>query len=74
MVRRHVTERKQAQARAQPQQEDEGEEVANEAQKCVPVFIDALSSGSAGMRFANYYVQPICTPTRSVLMSGRYSI
>ena len=36
--------------------------------------IDELSSGTAGLRFANYYVQPICTPTRSVLMSGRYSI
>ena len=34
--------------------------------------IDALSAG--GIRFANYYVQPICTPTRSVLMTGRYSI
>jgi arylsulfatase A-like enzyme len=34
--------------------------------------IDALSAD--GIRFANYYVQPICTPTRSVLMSGRYSI
>jgi arylsulfatase A-like enzyme len=34
--------------------------------------IDELSAG--GVRFSNYYVQPICTPTRSVLMSGRYSI
>lgn len=34
--------------------------------------IDNLSAD--GIRFANYYVQPICTPTRSVLMSGRYSI
>jgi len=34
--------------------------------------IDAL--GAAGVRMSNYYVQPICTPTRSVLMTGRYSI
>eukprot|EP00039_Didymoeca_costata_P002585 m.61271 g.61271 ORF g.61271 m.61271 type:complete len:595 (+) comp11392_c0_seq1:355-2139(+) len=34
--------------------------------------IDHLSS--LGLRFTNYYVQPICSPTRSVLLSGRYSI
>jgi arylsulfatase A-like enzyme len=34
--------------------------------------IDALSE--TGVRFANYYVQPICSPTRAVLMTGRYSI
>ena len=34
--------------------------------------IDSLSAD--GVRFSNYYVQPICTPTRSVLLSGRYSI
>nr|XP_022327230.1 arylsulfatase B-like [Crassostrea virginica] len=27
-----------------------------------------------GIKLANYYVQPICTPTRSQLMSGRYQI
>ncbi|KAK3094132.1 hypothetical protein FSP39_024506 [Pinctada imbricata] len=27
-----------------------------------------------GVRLENYYVQPICTPTRSQLMSGRYQI
>jgi len=27
-----------------------------------------------GIKLENYYVQPICTPTRSVLMSGRYQI
>ncbi|KAL3871152.1 hypothetical protein ACJMK2_039169 [Sinanodonta woodiana] len=27
-----------------------------------------------GLRLENYYVQPICTPTRSQLMSGRYQI
>ena len=34
--------------------------------------IDAL--GASGIRFGNYYVQPICTPTRSGLLTGRYSI
>ncbi|KAK3599226.1 hypothetical protein CHS0354_012834 [Potamilus streckersoni] len=28
----------------------------------------------SGVRLENYYVQPICTPTRSQLMSGRYQI
>ncbi|XP_070569801.1 arylsulfatase B-like [Ptychodera flava] len=27
-----------------------------------------------GIKLENYYVQPICTPTRSQLMSGRYQI
>ena len=27
-----------------------------------------------GVRLENYYVQPICTPTRSQLFSGRYQI
>ena len=34
--------------------------------------IDSL--GAAGVRFSNYYVQPICTPTRAGLLTGRYSI
>ncbi|BFZ05936.1 hypothetical protein BsWGS_08975 [Bradybaena similaris] len=34
--------------------------------------IDRLSR--EGVRLDNYYVQPICTPTRSVFMSGRYQI
>ena len=34
--------------------------------------LDALSA--SGIRLEQYYVQPICTPTRSVLMSGRYQI
>nr|AAF30402.1 sulfatase 1 precursor [Helix pomatia] len=34
--------------------------------------LDALSA--SGVRLENYYVQPICTPTRSQLMSGRYQI
>ena len=34
--------------------------------------IDSLAA--AGVRLENYYVQPICTPTRSQLFSGRYQI
>ncbi|XP_077988824.1 arylsulfatase B-like [Glandiceps talaboti] len=32
------------------------------------------SMASNGVKLQNYYVQPICTPTRSQLMSGRYQI
>ena len=35
-------------------------------------FLDSLAM--AGIRLENYYVQSICTPTRSQLMSGRYQI
>eukprot|EP00729_Bicosta_minor_P030136 gene30136-6801_t len=34
--------------------------------------LDALAS--AGVKLESYYVQPICTPTRSQLLSGRYQI
>ncbi|RUS68761.1 hypothetical protein EGW08_023476 [Elysia chlorotica] len=34
--------------------------------------LDKLAS--SGVKLENYYVQPICTPTRSQLMSGRYQI
>ncbi|XP_033124052.1 arylsulfatase J-like [Anneissia japonica] len=34
--------------------------------------IDKLAA--EGVKLENYYVQPICSPTRSVLMSGRYQI
>lgn len=27
-----------------------------------------------GVKLENYYVQPICTPTRSCLLSGRYQV
>jgi arylsulfatase A-like enzyme len=27
-----------------------------------------------GIKLENYYVQPICSPTRSQLMSGRYQV
>ena len=32
--------------------------------------IDALAAD--GVRLTDYYVQPICTPTRAALMTGRY--
>lgn len=34
--------------------------------------IDKLSA--AGVRLDNYYVQPICTPSRNQLMTGRYQV
>ncbi|KAK7087662.1 arylsulfatase B-like [Littorina saxatilis] len=34
--------------------------------------LDRLAS--EGVKLENYYVQPVCTPTRSQLMSGRYQI
>ena len=34
--------------------------------------IDKLSGG--GVRLENYYVQPICSPTRTQLMSGKYQV
>jgi len=34
--------------------------------------IDELAS--QGVILENYYVQPICTPTRSALMTGKYPI
>ena len=35
-------------------------------------FIDAFAKGS--VRFNNFYVSPVCAPTRSSLMTGRYSL
>ena len=35
-------------------------------------FLDYLAAN--GIKLENYYVQPICTPSRSQLMSGRYQI
>src|SRR5262249_43377238 len=32
--------------------------------------LDALAAG--GARFSQFYVQPMCTPTRAALMTGRY--
>ena len=34
--------------------------------------IDRLAAD--GVKLENYYVQPICSPTRSQLMSGRYQV
>ncbi len=34
--------------------------------------LDALAAG--GVKLENYYVQPICTPSRSQLLSGRYQV
>ncbi|XP_034565159.1 arylsulfatase B-like [Notolabrus celidotus] len=34
--------------------------------------LDKLSAG--GVRLENYYVQPLCTPSRNQLMTGRYQI
>ena len=34
--------------------------------------LDSLAKG--GVILKNYYVQPICSPTRSALMTGRYTI
>ena len=35
-------------------------------------WLDKLAA--EGVKLENYYVQPICTPTRSQLMSGRYQV
>ena len=34
--------------------------------------LDKLSA--KGVRLENYYVQPICTPSRNQLMTGRYQV
>ena len=34
--------------------------------------LDALSA--TGVRLENYYVQPLCTPSRNQLMTGRYQV
>ena len=34
--------------------------------------LDTLSA--AGVRLENYYVQPLCTPSRNQLLTGRYQV
>lgn len=34
--------------------------------------LDRLAAG--GVKLENYYVQPICSPSRSQLMTGRYQV
>ena len=38
------------------------------------LYVICFSLASQGVKLENYYVQPICTPTRSQLMSGRYQV
>ena len=40
--------------------------------RIVTPHLDALAS--EGVVLKNYYVQPICSPTRSALMTGRYPL
>jgi arylsulfatase A-like enzyme len=42
----------------------------NGAQDIQTPHLDALASG--GARFSQFYAQPMCTPTRAALMTGRY--
>lgn len=35
-------------------------------------YLDKLSAG--GVRLENYYVQPLCSPSRNQLMTGRYQV
>lgn len=44
----------------------------NETRGLISPNLDALAHD--GIILKNYYVQPICSPTRSALMSGRYTI
>lgn len=45
---------------------------ANGGESCKTPNVDRLAAG--GMRFENCHVQPLCTPTRVQLMTGRYNI
>ncbi len=45
--------------------------VSGNSQIKTPV-IDAFANGS--LRFSDFYVSPVCAPTRSSLMTGRYSL
>ena len=37
-------------------------------------FMDQLASSAHGIRLERFYSQPICTPTRSQTLTGRYQI
>ena len=45
---------------------------ANHGSAIKTPFLDSLAL--SGIRLENYYVQPVCSPTRSQLLSGRYQI
>lgn len=45
---------------------------ANTSRRLLTPHIDALAT--SGVELSNYYVLPICSPTRSALMTGRYSL
>jgi len=44
----------------------------NDSRGILTPELDKLASG--GVTLTNYYVQPICSPTRSALMTGRYPL
>lgn len=46
--------------------------VAGGAAQIPTPHIDGLASG--GVTLNNYYVQPVCSPTRSSILSGRHVI
>ena len=51
---------------------DVGYHAVNHLSDIKTPFLDSLAL--AGVKLENYYVQPICSPSRSELMSGRYQI
>jgi len=44
----------------------------NSTRGLITPHLDGLAAGGIVLR--NYYVQPICSPTRSALMTGRYTV
>ena len=44
----------------------------NDTRGILTPHLDSLAH--AGVVLKNYYVQPICSPTRSALMTGRYTV
>ena len=43
---------------------------ANATNKILTPTLDRLSA--EGVRLENYYIQPVCSPTRATLLTGRY--